>query len=100
MIADISWWDLADSGVTVDELRADLTEERLRDWRHAGGLSTKLWLADEEHRRWGAVMLWTRPPRPDALPPNRARDLIGSAPAHRVRFHVVAAVRGPQDLHR
>lgn len=100
MIADISWWDLADSDATIDDLRADLTEQRLRDWRDVDGLTAKLWLADPEHRRWGAVMLWERPPRLELLPPNRALELIGAAPLHRVRFHVAAGVCGPHAPHR
>ncbi|MFC9897547.1 hypothetical protein ACFVMC_27970 [Nocardia sp. NPDC127579] len=94
MIVDIAWWDLPESGIGLERLRADLTERRLRQWREVEGLSAKLWLADPRRGRWGAVMLWDRPPDPELLPPNRALELIGAAPTHRVRFDVAAVVRG------
>lgn len=100
MRVDIAWWDLVGTGQTVESLRAHLREGALA-WADVPGLRLKLWVADAEHDRWGAVMVWESD-RPAELPPNTAAELIGGPPAHRFRFEVEAAVEGRHalpDLH-
>ncbi|WP_030940093.1 hypothetical protein [Streptomyces sp. NRRL S-646] len=98
MRVDIAWWDLDGTGQTIDSLRADLGDGAVAEWKDVPGLRLKLWLADRESNRWGAVMLWEAD-RPDELPPNRAAQLIGGPPTHRGRFDVqaTAATRGVEQ---
>ena len=93
MRLDVVWWDLDVAGPGLDALRADLSAEAVAAWAAVPGLRLKLWLADPDGCRWGAVMLWDPDrPEPDRLPPNRAARLIGPVPAHRLQFDVEAAV--------
>jgi hypothetical protein len=91
MTVDVVWWDLAGSGRTIESLQEDLRHGAVELWQDVEGLRLKLWIADPEHDRWGAIMWWT-PDRPtdQPLPPNRAAELIGAPPTHRTQFEVVA----------
>jgi hypothetical protein len=92
---DVSWWDLAVGEPDVEALQADLSGGGADAWRTVPGLRWKVWIADRERRRWGAVMLWNpaRPPA-DLLPANRAAELIGRPPSVRERFSVATSVSG------
>jgi hypothetical protein len=95
MRVDIAWWDLDGSPQTIDSLRSHLRDDALPAWADVPGLRLKFWIADRGANRWGAVMLWeTDRPADQALPPNRAAELIGRPPKHRLRFTVEAAVEG------
>ena len=98
MRVDIAWWDLDGTGQTIDSLRADLRDSATA-WSDVPGLRLKIWLADRETNRWGAVMLWEAD-RPAELPPNRAAQLIGGPPTHRGRFEAEATVEGAHGLPR
>lgn len=102
MRIDICWWDLEGTGQTIDSLVTYLSEDVVDTWREVPGLRLKCWLADREHNRWGAVMLWEADDRPPVslLPPNQAALLIGCPPAVRERFSVAAvAERRPSAPH-
>jgi hypothetical protein len=91
MPVDIVWWDLAGSGQTIESLREHLRDGAVEQWHDVEGLRLKLWIADPEHDRWGAIMWWdTDRPANRPLPPNRAAELIGYPPTHRIRFEVAA----------
>ena len=99
MLTTIAWWDLSESAQTIDSLRSYLRNEAADAWAKVPGLLLKLWIADREGNRWGAVMLWesaAAAARP--LPPHRALELIGYPPRVRVRFSVEAAIEGIHDL--
>ncbi|MBB2911039.1 trans-2,3-dihydro-3-hydroxyanthranilate isomerase [Streptosporangium becharense] len=99
MRVDIAWWDLDGSPQTVDSLREHLRDGAAEPWAGVPGLVLKLWVADRRRNRWGAVMLWEADrPADGTLPPNRAAELIGGAPAHRLRFDVEATVEGVHSL--
>jgi trans-2,3-dihydro-3-hydroxyanthranilate isomerase len=91
MRLDIAWWDLDRDPGVVAALREDLRSGSAEPWRNVPRLRWKLWMADRERDRWGAVMLWD-PDRPSAsvLPPNRAAELIGRPPAVRAAFAIEA----------
>lgn len=99
MKAMIAWWDLDDSEQTIDSLREFLRAEGVAPWATVPGLCLKLWIADRENNRWGAVMLWeSQAAPPQLLPPNRANELIGYPPAHRMQFDVEATAEGIHSL--
>jgi trans-2,3-dihydro-3-hydroxyanthranilate isomerase len=93
MRVDIAWWDLDGSTATVDSLRDHLRDGTAEQWGAVEGLRLKFWMADREHNRWGAVMLWEAG-RPADMPPNRAAEIIGYPPTHRYGFDVEAVVEG------
>lgn len=94
MPVTIVWWELTESDVTIEALEQDLASS-VDAWNDVEGLRVKLWVADRENSRWGAVMWWDAdisPERP--LPPNRAAELIGRPPNHRAEFDVLATAEG------
>ncbi|MEU9224284.1 hypothetical protein AB0D40_07920 [Streptomyces massasporeus] len=97
MRVDIAWWELDGSPQTIDSLREHLRDGAVDPWREVPGLRLKLWMADRQHNRWGAVMLWEAD-RPADLPANHATALIGRPPTHRIRFDVEATVEGAYAL--
>jgi hypothetical protein len=100
----IAWWDLTDSDVTIETLEQDMRTS-IDAWHEVEGLRVKLWIADRQNRRWGAVMWWDQHvPVDQPLPPNRAAELIGRPPSCRARFDLVATAEGTppasRDRHR
>jgi hypothetical protein len=94
MTLTITWWDLSESDVTIDVLEQD-AQNSIHAWNRVEGLRVKLWIADRENNRWGAVMCWDPGVHPDRpLPPNRASELIGRPPTYRTQFDVVATAEG------
>lgn len=95
MKATIAWWDLDRSDQTIDSLRVYLREEGVRPWAGIHGLRLKFWISDRLTNRWGAVMLWESTADLTApMPPNRAAELIGYPPTHRMMVDVEATVEG------
>ncbi|BCJ69449.1 hypothetical protein [Polymorphospora rubra] len=95
MKASISWWDLSGSGQTIDSLRVYLREEGVQPWEQVHGMRLKFWISDRQANRWGAVMLWESTADLTApMPPNRAAELIGYPPTHRMTTDVEAIVEG------
>jgi hypothetical protein len=99
MKVTIAWWSLDESEQTIESLREYLHDEGVQPWYTVEGLCLKLWIADHEHNRWGAVMLWeSADSDQQPLPPNRAADLIGYPPTHRTAFDIEASVQGMYSL--
>ncbi|MFC5722870.1 hypothetical protein ACFP1Z_22140 [Streptomyces gamaensis] len=99
MKAELAWWDLEGSGQTIDSLNAHLRDGATRPWVEVPGLVLKLWIADREHNAWGALMVWEHDrPADRPLPANRAAELIGCPPTHRMGFEVAAGVEGLHTL--
>jgi hypothetical protein len=96
---EIAWWDLDGSPQDVESLRAHLRDGVTDDWAEVPGLRVKFWIADPDRNRWGAVMVWeTDRPADRPLPANRAADLIGRPPDHRMRCDVEAVAEGLHAL--
>lgn len=101
MKVTIAWWSLDRSGQTIDSLREYLRDEGVQPWSAVEGLRLKLWIADREANRWGALMVWESAEAARApLPPNRAADLIGYPPTHRASFDVEATAEGRHAEHQ
>ncbi|MFF3642585.1 hypothetical protein [Streptomyces sp. NPDC002564] len=99
MRVDVAWWHLDGTPQTIDSMRAHLRENTLHRWTKVPGLRLKIYLADREQNRWGAIMLWEdeRPPL-DEMPPNSALALIGRPPDVRVTFEAEGTVEGVYEL--
>jgi hypothetical protein len=99
MQVSIAWWQLDESEQTIESLREYLRDEGAEPWADVTGLCLKLWVADHEHNRWGAVMCWEKADSAEQpLPPNKAAELIGYPPTHRTSFDVEASVVGDHTL--
>ncbi|CAM3034692.1 MULTISPECIES: hypothetical protein [Dermacoccus] len=97
MKATISWWDLADTGQTIDSLRRQLEHDGVTEWSKVSGLRVKIWISDPTTDRWGAVMLWDDYADQADTPPNRAAQLIGSPATMRFTADVELIVEGPGE---
>jgi hypothetical protein len=99
MKVTIAWWNLAESEQTIESLRAYLHDEGVAPWDNVEGLCLKLWIADPEHDRWGAIMVWESDDSDQQpLPPNKAADLIGYPPTQRAAFEIEATAQGEFSL--
>ncbi|MGW4210541.1 hypothetical protein ACWEIJ_21300 [Lentzea sp. NPDC004789] len=92
MKAVIAWWDL-EGDRDVAALRDSLWQEGVQAWAAVAGLVAKFWISDGS--RWGAVMVFESDAAArQALPPNRAAELIGVPAPMRLTFDVEAFVTG------
>jgi hypothetical protein len=98
MRAHIVWWDLAESTQTIESLRAYLRDESVAAFAAVPGLRFKMWVADPEANRWGAVLLWESADAAAQPLPSRASALIGYPPTHSHGFDVEATVEGRYDI--
>jgi hypothetical protein len=90
----VVWWDLDGSQATIAELREYLRGESVDAFAQVRGLRLKLWLADEERNRWGAVYLWESEEASRRTLPSRARAIIGKDPDFEEWFELEASVEG------
>ena len=90
----VVWWDLDGSDSTIEKLREYLRDESVDAFAAVEGLRLKLWLADEERNRWGAVYLWESEEAGRRPLPSRARQLIGKDPDFEEWFDLEASVEG------
>lgn len=92
MQAVIAWWEL-DGDVDVASLRDSLRQEGVQAWAAVPGLVAKFWISAGS--RWGAVMVFeSEAAARQALPPNRAAELIGGPATMRLTFDVEAFITG------
>jgi hypothetical protein len=94
MIVRIVWWDLAGTGTTIEGLREYLRDESVDAFGAVEGLRLKLWIADPERERWGAVYLWESPDAAAQKLPSRVRQIIGKGPDFEEYFALEASVEG------
>jgi hypothetical protein len=90
----VVWWNLDGSATTIAALRDYLRDESADAFAGVGGLRLKLWLADEERNRWGAVYLWESEEAARQQLPSRAREIIGKDPDFEEWFGLEASVEG------
>ena len=87
-------WNLADSKMTIHELRRYLRDESADAFADVPGLCFKAWISDEVTERWGAVYLWESAKAAEQDLPSRARELIGKDPDIGETFDVEATIEG------
>src|SRR3954469_13960963 len=94
MIVRIVWWDLAGTGTTIDGLREYLRDLSVDAFAEVAGLRLKLWIADSERDRWGAVYLWESREAAGQKLPGRVRQIIGKDPDFQEFFELEAIAEG------
>jgi hypothetical protein len=94
----IVWWDLSESAQTIESLRTYLLDESVAAFADVPGLRFKMWIADAETNRWGAVLLWESAEAAAQPLPSRAAALIGYPPTQSHVFDVEATVEGRYEL--
>ena len=57
----IVWWELSESAQTIESLRTYLLQESVTAFAEVPGLRFKMWIADPQTNRWGAVLLCGNP---------------------------------------
>ena len=98
MRAVIVWWELSGSAQTIESLRAYLLDESVAAFAEVPGLRFKMWIADPQTNRWGAVLLFETAEAAAAPLPSRAAALIGYPPAQSHAFDVEATVEGRYEV--
>ena len=100
MIVRIVIWSLADSSVTIGELRDYLRDESVPQFEQVPGLLFKAWFSDEATERWGALYVWESVAASEQELPSRARELIGRDPDIIEVFDLEATVSVASQLAR
>ncbi|WP_435110812.1 hypothetical protein [Nocardiopsis synnemataformans] len=94
MRTHIVWWDLSRSAQTIESLRAYLVDRSVAAFADVPGLRFKVWIADPETNRWGAVLVWESAEAAARPVPSRAAALIGYPPTESHSFDVEATIEG------
>jgi hypothetical protein len=100
MLVRFVLWSLADSLITIEELREYVRGESVEAFEDVPGLLFKAWIADEATERWGAIYVFESREAADRPLPSRARELIGKDPDIAEVFDVEATVSVAQELSR
>jgi hypothetical protein len=100
MLVRLVLWSLADSDVTIEELRAYLRDESVDQFSEVPGLLFKAWIADQAGERWGAIYVWESVDASEQELPSRARELIGKEPDLIELFDLEATVSVSSQLAR
>jgi hypothetical protein len=94
MVVRVVWWNLDGTSATIEELRRYLREDSVPAFAALAGLRLKLWIADEDANRWGAIYLWESPEAAAQPLPSRASELIGKEPDFGEWFQLEASIEG------
>ena len=94
MLVRLVLWSLADTAVTVAELREYLRDEAVDAFEDVPGLRFKAWISDDLTERWGAIYLFESADAADQPLPSRARELIGKDPDLAETFDLEATIEG------
>jgi hypothetical protein len=98
MLVRLVLWNLADSKMTIGELRRYLRDESVEAFSEVAGLRFKAWISDEATERWGALYVWESAEAARGELPSRARELIGKEPDIAEEFDVEATVEGVFEI--
>jgi hypothetical protein len=100
MLVRFVLWSLAESDMTIEELRTYLRDESVDQFAQVPGLLFKAWISDEATDRWGAIYVWESLAASEQELPSRARDLIGKDPDVIEIFDLEASVSVSAQLAR
>jgi hypothetical protein len=102
MLVRFVLWSLADSLITIEELREYVRDESVDAFEQVPGLLFKAWIADEATERWGAVYVFESREAADQDLRSlvSARELIGKDPEIAEVFDVEATVSVANELSR
>ena len=98
MLVRLVLWSLADSDVTIEDLRAYLRDESVDHFSDVPGLLFKAWVSDQASERWGAIYVWESVAASEQEVPSRARELIGKDPDLIELFDLEATVSVSSQL--
>ena len=100
MIARLVLWTLADSDMTVADLRRHAAEEEVGVFSDVPGLLFRAWISDDSTERWGAFDVWATRQAAEQPLPSRAGELIGKEPDLVEIFDLEASVSVADELDR
>jgi hypothetical protein len=99
VLVRLSLWSLADSDVTIEDLRTELPDA-IDVFVGFPGLLFASWISDQATERWGSIEVWGSREASEAQLPSQARDLIGKDPELVEVFDVEATVSVAEELTR
>lgn len=100
MVVRFVLWNLADSKITIGELRRYLRDEAVEAFEEVPGLLLKSWISDDVTERWGAIYIFESTEASEQVLPSRARELIGKDPDMVEIFDLEATVSVATQLAR
>ena len=100
MVVRFVLWNLADSKITIGELRRYLRDEAVEAFEEVPGLLLKSWISDDVTERWGAIYIFESTEASEQVLPSRARELIGKDPDVAEIFDLEATVSVATQLAR
>ena len=100
MLVRFVLWSLADSDITIADLRTYLRDESVDQFSEVPGLLFKAWISDDAGERWGAIYVWESVEASEQELPSRARELIGKDPDVIEIFDLEATVSVSSQLAR
>jgi hypothetical protein len=100
MLVRFVLWSLADSDMTIEDLRTYLRDESVDQFAEVPGLLFKAWVSDDATERWGAIYVWESVAASEQQVPSRARELIGKDPDVIELFDLEATVSVSSQLAR
>ena len=100
MVVRFVLWNLADTAISVEELREYLRDEAVDAFETVNGILFKVWISDAAGERWGAIYLFESAAAAEQPLPSRARELIGKDPDIVEIFDLEASVSVADQLAR
>jgi Putative mono-oxygenase ydhR len=98
MVVRFVLWNLADSSISIEELRHYLRDEAVDAFADVPGILFKAWISDVSGERWGAFYVFESAAAADQSLPSRARELIGKDPEIVEVFDLEASVSVADQL--
>jgi hypothetical protein len=99
VLVRLALWSLADSDVTIEELRSEL-QDAIDAFVDVPGLLFATWISDHATERWGSIEVWVSREASESQLPSLARALIGKDPELVEVFDVEATVSIAEELTR
>jgi hypothetical protein len=98
MVVRFVLWNLADTSISIEDLRDYLRDEAVDAFADVPGILFKAWISDAAGERWGAFYVFESADAADQPLPSRARELIGKEPEIVEVFDLEASVSVADQL--